>query len=211
MDAVGNTSASAGLKLPTFRGVLWFAARFACALALLLAPWPRLGVLYSAAATEVGNSALGWFESSQAQLAFAPPDSGEFSTVLNAQVNRTGQTLRVPVDLRTLAFIPTATLIALVLADGFRRPVRRTALQLLWSGLALHAFLFVSLLVPLCLFFAAPEPMQLFQMNPTLDTILTVFYRSLVTPPGMIYAIPFAVWLMIRTWNPGVRPSADAA
>lgn len=197
MDALGDAPPSAGLKLPALRSVLWFGARFACALAVLLAPWPRLGQAYSASATELGNALLSWVESSRAQLAFAQSDSTAFSTVLHAQLLRTGRELQIPIELRTLAFIPTAALFALVFADAWRRPLRRTALLLVLSALVLETFLLVSLIVPICLFFADPQPMQLFQMDPTLHMILTIFYRSVVSPPGMIYAIPFAVWLLM--------------
>ena len=60
-------------------------------------------------------------------------------------------TMSVPAKF-LLAFIPTACLLALVLADAWRRPLRRALAQLALSMLSLQAFLFVSLLVPLCLF-----------------------------------------------------------
>ena len=78
--------------------------------------------------------------------------------MLHAQLVRTGQALQIPVELRTLAFIPTACSLALVLADVWRRPTGRAALELAFNALLLHVFLLASLLVPLCLFFAEPEP-----------------------------------------------------
>jgi hypothetical protein len=214
MVAVGNTDAAVLLKLPSLRSVLGFGARFACVLALLLAPWPGLGKAYGAAATKFGNAVLAPFESSRVQMIFVEPDSSAptsvgFTTVLVAQDLNSGKPLQIPIELRTLAFIPTAAFIALVLADHRRRGVRRTALQL-FSGLTiLQLFLCVSLVVPIVLFFAEPLPMHLWTLSAPVYWTMTVFYRSLVAPPGMIYAVPLLLWLTLRTVFRPAQTSQD--
>lgn len=188
------------MKLPTLRSALWFGARFACVLALLMAPWPGLGEAYGALVTKLGNVLLSCFEQSRAHLEFGLPDAAEpsaFTSVLRARDLASGLALQIPIELRTLTFLPTSTFIALVLAGSVGRAVRRSALQL-FAGLALlQLFLVSSLLVPICLFFAEPRPMQLLHMSTLVYGVLTIFHRALVAPPGMAYAIPLMLWLTL--------------
>lgn len=68
----------------------------------------------------------------------------------------------------------------------------------MWGLAALQLFLLVSLIVPLLLLFAAPQPLHLIELDAPVHWVLTLFYRSLVAPPGMIYAIPFLWWWWLR-------------
>lgn len=208
MDTLGTSDPAASLKPPSTRSVLWFGVRFAFVLALLLAPWPGLGETYSAGVTRLGN-ALTVFESSHAQFEFVRPGENEpaFSSVLRARDAATGQRLQVPIELRTLTFIPTMTFIALVLASSAGRSLRRSALQLLVGLAGLQLFLVFSLLAPLCLFFAEPQPMQLIRLSAPVYDALTIFHRALVAPPGMAYAVPFLWWLVLSALD---RPAAPA-
>lgn len=209
MDTLGDPSSAAGVKLPSPRRALWFGVRFACVLAVLLAPWPGLGDAYGAGFTKLGNALLSPFEFSRAHFAFGVPEPGEpteFSSVLRARDTATGRRLQVPIELRTLTFIPTMTFIALVLAGSLARGLRRTGIQLLAGLAVLQIFLVFSLLVPLCLFFSEPRPMQLITLSSPVYDALTIFHRALVAPPGMAYAVPLLWWLVLSALE---RPEAS--
>ena len=75
----------------------------------------------------------------------------------------------------------------------------------------LHAILLVSILGPLALFFSDPQPMQLWTLSNFVSWPLTVFYRSFVAPPGMIYVVPFGLWLWLRRREHLASPQRRAA
>jgi len=187
------------MSQPT-RIYLWFCVRLSFWLVVLLAPWPGLGEAYSRAAGAVGNALVGICKFDGVLLHFDLPratagvaDTG-FGTELAIRNLATGQALRIPIELRTLTFIPSAAFLALTLASCIWRD-RRGPLVLIAGLAVLHVFLSVSLAVPILLFFANPLPMQLLELSTPVQWAMNVFYRSLVAPPGMIYAVPLAVWL----------------
>lgn len=196
MVELGHTTAP--LSPLDWRGLAGFAVRCAALLALLLAPWPGLGEAYGHAATVFGNAVLAQFESARVAMEFVTPPATAFTTELRASLLAGGQGVRVPIELRTLAFIPTAAFIALSLAEDLPHR-RRIGLRLLVGLGALQLFLIFSLIVPLLLLFAAPEPLHLIELDRPVHWGLTLFYRSLVAPPGMIYVVPFSCWWLLRT------------
>lgn len=186
------------------RDALWFGLRFAFLLSFFMVPWPRLGSLYSAAAEALGNLLLG---DSTATLYFVLPDSGhDFSIELQAGL---AAGVRVPIDLRTLAYIPTAMFLALTLATPIWKGSRGVTVLVLGT-VVLHAFLVVSIAIPLVLLFAEPQPMHLLELGTTLKRLLDVVYRSLVAPPGMAYAIPILLWIALLWLIPDDRGDALA-
>ena len=188
--------ATARLTPPAWRSLAGFAVRCACLLALLLAPWPGLGEAYGHAATAVGNALLARVDRSHVAMTFVTPLATAFTTELRASP-LAGSQIVVPIELRTLAFIPTAAFIALSLAEGLPHR-RRIGVRFVLGFAALQLFLLISLIVPLLLFFAEPQPLHLLDLSRPVYWVLTLFYRSLVAPPGMIYAIPFLSWGWLR-------------
>lgn len=198
--------------------VLWpFVLRFACILAVYLIPFRPIGTAYGALAAGVGNLMLGDAPHSGAVLHFARPDSDEsakdptpdaFSVELLAEKPETGDRLKIPIDLRTLAYIPTAVFVALAIASPIWEGTRGAVILI--AGLAaLQAFLLLSIAAPLLLFFADPMPMHLVELGSASRVILNVFYRTLVAPPGMAFAIPGFLWLVLM-WVVPARPLASA-
>ena len=187
------------IPLPRPGPALWFGLRFACLLGIFMYPWPLVGELYSDAAGTLGNLLLG---DVSAMLHFARPEAqpelagDRFSTELRAQSPDARAPVRVPIDLRTLTFIPTVVFLALTLAAPLWKSFRGVTVLVL-GLLALHAFLIASITIPLVLFFSDPQPMHLFDIGSTLRQMLDVVYRSLVAPPGMAYAVPTLLWLAL--------------
>jgi hypothetical protein len=174
-------------------------------LTVCLIPWPRLGEVYGTMAAMgnvvVGERPIGAGGLLRFDAPRHPEDSeaasdATYPVELSARNARTGALVRVPIDLRTLTFVPTAVFVALAMASpiwkGARGPV------VLVSGLViLQVFLVGSIAVPLFLFFSNPHPMRLFHPSPLFSHALTVAYRSLGAPPGMAFAIPGLLWLAL--------------
>ena len=192
--------------LPPSKMVIAFLLRFVFVLTVCLMPWPRLEEVYGSAVAAVGNALVGdrpvgsgaflRFDSPPKPHRSDPESKPTFQAELSARSTKTGSVVRVPIDLRTLTFIPTVVFVALAIAapiwKGARGPI------VLVSGLViLQLFLAGSIAVPLLLFFSNPRPMQLFQLSPAVGHGLDVAYRSLVAPPGMAFAIPGLLWLAL--------------
>jgi hypothetical protein len=193
-----------------------FLLRFTCILAVYLLPFRPIGNAYGGIAAAVGNLTLGNAPHSGTVLRFAPPDDagGEdpapdaFSIELRAKNARTRSPIRVPIDLRTLAYIPTAVFVALSIAAPIWQGARG-AIVLIGGLAVLQVFLALSIAAPLVLFFANPAPMHLVDLSPTWHRILDILYRALVAPPGMAFAIPGILWLLM-IWLVPARPKASA-
>ncbi|HEX7669597.1 MAG TPA: hypothetical protein VF395_08440, partial [Polyangiaceae bacterium] len=101
-----------------------FLLRFICILAVYLLPFRPIGNLYGGVAAALGNLTLGEDLHSGVALRFASPTRvcdddaacDGFGIELRAASTRTRASVRVPIDLRTLAYIPTAVFIALSIA-----------------------------------------------------------------------------------------------
>lgn len=104
--------------------------------------------------------------------------------------------ISVPIDLRTLAYLPSACFTALALATPLGS-WRRT-LELLGMGLLiLEPLLMILLALPLLSFLGGTGPVRVFQLGRGAHTILQILYRALVASPGMAYVIPLLLWLAL--------------
>ena len=200
--------------LPPKKELITFLLRFAFLLTVCMIPWPRLGEAYGRTMGAIGNVLVGDGPVASVALlrfgpprdaASSPPDSNTaYQTELSARNTRTGALVRVPIDLRTLTFVPTAVFVALAMASPIWKRARGPIV--LVSGLIiLQLFLLGSIAVPLLLFFSNPQPMQLFRLSSPVSHVLDVVYRSLVAPPGMAFAIPGLIWLTLM-WLIPARP-----
>jgi hypothetical protein len=176
---------------------LAFIARFVCALFLLLSAWPYVARPYGACLATLGNALKPG--RAQAVLEFSVPTfephaAESFALMFSARQLSASTVISVPIDLRNLAYLPTACLLALALATPLWR-IRRGLLLLAAALVLLHIFLVASLAMPLVLLFAGPRPLHLIDLSPLLHAALDVLYRALVAPPGMAYAIPGLLWL----------------
>jgi hypothetical protein len=183
----------------------WFLARFAATFGGLRYAWGALCPGYAACAAQVGNWLLP--ASSRAALSFRVP-AGEpgspedLPLVLTARSLSSAININVPIDLYSLAYIPTACLISLALATPVWNS-RRGPLLLATALTLLTGFLLGSLAAPLVLFFASREPLQLIELSASAERALDILYRALVAPPGMTYAVPALFWLATVSFMPG--------
>jgi hypothetical protein len=197
------------------RDAVWsFSWRFVLLLCVYLFPWRPVGAAYGGAAAALGNLAVGNALHSTVLMRFrsTAPEATDardaFGVELRAEDTETGSVVRVPIDLRTLAYLPTAVFVSLCIAAPIWNEIRGAIVLL--SGLcALQAFLVGSIAVPLLLFLANPTPMHLVELGPVSYRILDVLYRSLVAPPGMAFVVPGGIWLLALWLVPKKDRSAD--
>jgi hypothetical protein len=166
---------------------------------LLMSLWPYAAEPYAHGLARVGNALKP--DSSQASLelsvpSFDPNAAESFALLFSAHKHVSSVNLSVPIDLRNLAYLPSACAIALAFATPLWR-VRR-GLWLLGAALALlQVFVVASLATPLVLLLAEQAPLHLIDLTPLAHASLDVLYRALVAPPGMAYAIPGLLWVAL--------------
>lgn len=133
------------------------------------------------------------FSATETELAAHP-----WHTVLHVVRALPAGPVEIPIDLRTLVFLPTAAFIALAIAAPLASV--REHLRLLVLGLLLlEPLLLVLVLVPLVTFLGGAGPVQVFTLSRGTLVLLEVVYRALVAPPGMAYATPLLVFWGLRT------------
>ena len=124
-------------------------------------------------------------EPRQATLVIAPPSSAP--------------PVQVPIDLRVLAFLPTAAFIALAVAVPLGS--RRRHLLVLAVGLPLLELLLLGLIAaPLLSFLGGTGPVQAIHLGRAAHTLLQIVYRAFVVPPGMTFAVPLLLWYALAIW-----------
>lgn len=177
--------------------MVWFGLRFSAAFSALALLWPVVEGPFTELYRNLGSALLPAASAAHLTLSVQPPAAAHapgYSLLLSAHAQHALEALSMPIDLRSLAYLPTAALIALALATPLWQR-GRAALCLLCALIVLQVFIAASIAAPLVLFFANPEPLPLLTLSPWAELILNVAYRSLVAPPGMTYAIPAAIWL----------------
>lgn len=174
--------------------LLTFASVFA-GLALLHGPGP----VYAHAHALLGNAVLHcvslregarlWFEA-------AGTEAAPWSVTLHVQSLVPRGALTVPIDLRSLVYLPAAAFIGLSIAVPLRS--LREHLWLLGIGmLLLESLLLLLVSVPLLSFLGGTGPIAVCTLGRGTHVLLQLIYRALVLPPGMTYALPLFVWWIL--------------
>ena len=182
------------------RRLLNFLLAFVCVFAgLALAH--GLGPSYSKAHAALGNFIVGAEQlQSGVRLHFDANDNDLSThpwrmTLHVAQPSATRE-ITVPIDLRSLLFLPTAAFIALAIAVPLHS--LRAHLQLLGFGLLiLEPFLLLLVALPLLSFLGGTGPIRAFVLGRPAHVVLQILYRALVAPPGMAYALPLLWWWVL--------------
>ncbi|MEI9953448.1 MAG: hypothetical protein WDO74_31830 [Pseudomonadota bacterium] len=196
------------------RPIVGFLVAFACVftgLALL----HGIGPTYTGAHAALGNALFGrrlasgttlQLRASEAELAADP-----WHATLRVVPLPPEHPLEVPIDVRSLLFLPTAAFLALAIAAPLRSV--REHLQLIAVGLLiLEPLLLFLIATPLLSFLGGTGPVHAFTLSRPTHVLLQVLYRALVTPPGMAFAIPLLVWwgLLTALSRRGRRRNANA-
>jgi hypothetical protein len=183
--------------------ILGFLGRFLLAAALLFAPWPGWDAAYGRLLRATAQAVLGSFGSKGVVL-FQPND--ERDDALNDtkvflghrdQIGRGGNmpAATVKFSSRYVAYVPTALLVALVIASPV--PWRRR-LAALAGGLALaHAFVAGVLAVMIVRQYADSPDLLLFQFGPAERRVVKALYEVFVGYLGASYAVPVLLWIAV--------------
>jgi hypothetical protein len=183
---------------PRARLVTQFLFAFACVFGGLALPLPGIAPVFVRAHAALGNELVEgrMFERGIA-LHFDAPDADAakrpWQLTLRISDPRRSEAVLVPIDLRTLVFLPIAAFIGLALAAPLHsawRNVRVLALGLL----ILEPTLLVLTALPLLSFLGGIGPVQAFRLSAATHVLLQILYRALVAPPGMTYALPLFLW-----------------
>ena len=198
---------------------IWaFLVAFGCVfggLALLQGVGPYYSKLHAALGNaitsrlEFESGVLLHFEASDAELSREP-----WRVTLHVEPPEPSRAIVVPVDLRSLLFLPTAAFIALGIAVPLR--AARAHFKLIGLGLLiLEPTLLLLVALPLLSFLGGTGPVLAFTLSRPTHVVLQILYRALVAPPGMAYALPLLLWWLLLvslnrngTGNTPVRNSA---
>lgn len=196
MQAATKLGSAHSLK----RRIAAFVCAFACVfggLALLRGPGPA----FTRAHLALGNALVAslhlasgtrlYFRASDAELTEKP-----WQAVLRVEPLTPERGIAIPIDLRSLVYLPLAAFVALAVAVPLRSV--RAHLLLVFSGLVILEPLLLSLIaVPLISFLGGLGPVHAFAVSRAMQVLLQLVYRALVAPPGMAYALPLLLWWML--------------
>ncbi len=162
-------------------------------LLVLHVPWPGLGPTFASYFGHVAPALLSVWSPSSLRVEMKPAgtEDGEWSVLFDASDASIRKHTRAALDIRRTAWLPLATFIALLVAFPLRRPRRR----LLIAGLGL-VVLHALWLLPLLAFFGG-GPTRFFTLSAPAHTLAVVAYRALISPPGMVYALPALLWFVL--------------
>jgi hypothetical protein len=199
---------------PRARLVTQFLFAFACVFGGLALPLPGVAPAFVRAHAALGNELVegAMFERGVALHFDAPGDeAAKRPWQLTLRISDPGRSepVLVPIDLRTLLFLPLAAFIGLALATPLHSAWRNV--RVLGLGLLiLEPTLLVLTALPVLSFLGGTGPVQAFRLAPATNVVLQILYRALVAPPGMTYALPLFLWwaLVARQAAPTGAPRA---
>lgn len=194
-----------------------FFLRFAVIYALLMAAWPFAGAAYGAAFRLVSEIAFGEL-SRAASVRFEPIGSNSkyassMDTAVVLRNHRTKARGDLPMSSRYLGYVPTAMVIALVVATPL--PWRRRLRALLWALVLTQAFIGLRVLLKLLAVFSGSDALATFSLGNAGDATLAFLEVLITTSLTASYIGPIIIWIAV-TFRAGdremlARPKSDAA
>jgi hypothetical protein len=162
--------------------------RIGVLLLLLLWPWRIVGRIYAGMVTATARLFL---DTGTAVALRFPSGDDPWRLRIVADDAATGRFVETALDLRRAGFIVAAVFVALVLVTplGWRR--RATLLAIGLPPLALLP------LLPIVALFSGALPVRAFHPGPVVHAATSIAYHALVTAPGMAFALPLLLWLLL--------------
>ena len=165
--------------------------------AVLCFPWPRLAHAYVAFFSTAWTVVLN-ISTDAARIGFElRPESGRARSLHErwraAAVVRSDHGKREvnTVDVRRLSYLPTALYLSLVAAVASRIKDKRTIVNSAFGLLLLQC-------LPALLMIILLQQAGWVDIGRGAETALMISYRGLISAPGMTYAIPAIVWLIVH-------------
>lgn len=102
---------------------------------------------------------------------------------------------RVPISTGRVGYVPTAELIALILATPV--PWKRRAWSLLWGLILVNAFVFLRLGLMIFRWYCAEPALRQFETGPILSKIINTSFEILFVAPTGSIVIPALIWMVV--------------
>jgi hypothetical protein len=165
---------------------------------LLTIPWPGVSHVYGAVFRAVGNVAFGSLGSA-GSAKFTPEKldpSGATSEMAVRTEDGPGSwtTRAIPVNTRRMGYIPTAEMIALMLATPI--PWSRRWKKLLWGTLLVQLVVAVQVAVAIA-YTLTQQADPAFPISPQGSLIFLRMYEIVVLVPTVCYIAPVLIWLSL--------------
>jgi hypothetical protein len=199
---MGNTKSSsdaACVKLITPKGIVRFLCLFLLAFGLLMAPWPRLGGVYTRFYSAGAAFLFGSFGSTGI-VTFEPLHDSEHDlhvTLYNrARLAADGDIARIRTrhSSRHAGYMYAAFLTALILATPMIW--RRKGWGLFWGMILIHGF--VASKLALRLFHAFNNrPLSMFALNPFCRRVLSVTHKAVAINVTFGFVVCVFVWILV--------------
>jgi len=184
--------------------------RFAVVYALLVAPWPGFERAYAAYFRGLGNvsmgSAVGILGGGRT-LTFVKPRRivGGRDTLMLVGARGVSEVRVVPFVARLKGFLPTAMVVALVLATPI--PWRRRRRALLWALLLVHLFIGFRMGVAAFHTFTRPTEFAMTTLGPASEEALRLAHRIVFKGYAMSFVAPALIWIGLCVRLDDLRPA----
>ena len=178
------------------KGSAGFVLRVLVFYGLLVLPWPGLREAYSGLFRGGANVIFGPL-GSEVRIWFGPPldDFGPDKDVELALQRKGSNTVRAtPINTRLTGYLPTASVIALILATPIRWSRRWKAL--LWGILWVNAFIALRLAITL-LYALTSQPPYIEGVTPFWSNVAYRIYEVAVRAPPTSFVVPVLIWILV--------------
>ena len=166
--------------------------------AVLAMPWPGVQQAYSVAYRVTANAVLGI--STSDFLVYVRPlrgDEAEGDEDVKLGVwdrqNQRGQ--RVRLSTRLTGYLPTAEILALVLATSL--PWSRKWKALLWGLVGVHMFIALRLASGVLYVLSRAKPTPFFEFTPLGNKAVYSIYEIAVQSPTTSFIVPAFIWILV--------------
>ncbi len=178
-------------------GFLW---RVALLYGLLIAPWPGFNAAYGKYFRTLGQTVFARegerrmlrFEAVPAELHHGLDTRIALANRDQADRDGKGPVHYLELDTRGVGWVPTALLLALILATPV--PWRRRGWALLWGLLVVHGYILFSVGVYI---WNNSADLALLTLTPFWQQVLGGLEETLITQMGASFVVPVLIWILV--------------
>lgn len=176
------------------RRILAFALRFAVAYGLLVLAWPLVRPAYRQTYCALGNVLFSGGEASTRFQSLGGSGGLDVQLVLTKR-GPPPVTARMQNSSRLVGYMPTVSLIALVIASPL--PWKRRWRALLLGLLLVHVFVAFRMAIPIQNSFSNPDALQVHHPGPFGSWLLDVAERAFLSAPASAFVVPILLWVLV--------------
>ena len=186
--------------MPLRSAIVGFSWRFALVYGLLIAPWPGFNAAYGKYFRGLGQ--MTFAREGERRILYFEAVPAELHRVLDTRIalaNRDqldregkGPVHYLELDTRGIGWVPTALLLALILATPV--PWWRRGWALLWGLLAIHGYILLCVAVYI---WTNSTDLLLLTLSPFWKNMANGLEETLITQMGASFIIPVLIWILI--------------